>query len=111
MMDSGSADRIVRSFLKVLGEKRAPTAIMLSGFVLSIPVFFDTVFYLLVPLARSLWIRTQKNHKLYVTAIVSGAGIAHTLIPPTPGPLFMASELKVDVGLIMIFGLLFCLSH
>jgi len=44
MMDSGAADRIVRSFLGVLGEKRAPTALMLSGFVLSVPVFFDTVF-------------------------------------------------------------------
>jgi GntP family gluconate:H+ symporter len=106
MMDSGAADRIVRSFLKLLGEKRAPTALMLSGFVLSIPVFFDTVFYLLVPLARSLWRRTQKNYMLYVTAIVAGAGITHTLIPPTPGPLFMASELNVDVGLMMMIGLL-----
>lgn len=79
---------------------------MLSGFVLSIPVFFDTVFYLLVPLARSLWRRTRKNYMLYVTAIVAGAGITHTLVPPTPGPLFMASELNVDVGLMMMLGLL-----
>jgi GntP family gluconate:H+ symporter len=106
MMDSGAADRVVRTFLKLLGEKRAPTALMLSGFVLSIPVFFDTVFYLLVPLARSLWRRTQKNYMLYVTAIVAGAAITHTLIPPTPGPLFMANELKVDVGLMMMIGLL-----
>ena len=106
MMDSGAADRIVRSFLNVLGEKRAATALMLSGFVLSVPVFFDTVFYLLVPLARSLWGRTRKNYMLYVTAIVAGAAITHTLVPPTPGPLFMASELNVDVGLMMILGLL-----
>jgi GntP family gluconate:H+ symporter len=106
MMDSGAADRVVRTFLKLLGEKRAPTALMLSGFVLSIPVFFDTVFYLLVPLARSLWRRTKKNYMLYVTAIVAGAAITHTLIPPTPGPLFMANELKVDVGLMMMMGAL-----
>jgi GntP family gluconate:H+ symporter len=106
MMDSGAADRVVRTFLKLLGEKRAHTALMLSGFVLSIPVFFDTVFYLLVPLARSLWRRTKKNYMLYVTAIVAGAAITHTLIPPTPGPLFMANELKVDVGLMMMIGLL-----
>jgi GntP family gluconate:H+ symporter len=106
LMDSGAADRIVRSFLKILGEKRAPTALMLSGFVLSIPVFFDTVFYLLVPLARSLWRRTQRNYILYVTAIVAGAAITHTLVPPTPGPLFMASQLKIDVGLMMLMGLL-----
>lgn len=106
LMDSGAADRIVRSFLKILGEKRAPTALMLSGFVLSIPVFFDTVFYLLVPLARSLWRRTRRNYILYLTAIVAGAAITHTLVPPTPGPLFMASELKIDVGLMMMMGLL-----
>ncbi len=105
MMDSGAADRVVRSILKVLGEKRAPSALMLSGFVLSIPVFFDTVFYLLVPLARSLWTKTRKNYVLYLTAIVAGAGISHTLVPPTPGPLFMASELKIDVGLMMLMGL------
>ncbi len=64
LMDSGAADRIVRSFLKLLGEKNASWALMGSGFVLSIPVFFDTVFYLLVPLARSLHKRTQKNYML-----------------------------------------------
>src|SRR5690606_18178721 len=49
MMDSGAADRVVRSFLRLLGEKRAPFALMGSGYVLAVPVFFDTVFYLLVP--------------------------------------------------------------
>ncbi len=106
MMDSGAADRIVRSFLKLLGEKRAPTALMLSGFVLSVPVFFDTVFYLLVPLARSLWSSTRKNYVLYLTAIVAGAAITHTLVPPTPGPLIMAEQLNIDVGRMMMLGLL-----
>jgi H+/gluconate symporter-like permease len=106
LMDSGAADRIVRSFLKVLGEKRASWALMSSGFVLSIPVFFDTVFYLLVPLARSLWRRTRKHYILYVSAIVAGAGIAHTLVPPTPGPLYMAAAFKIDIGLMMLIGVL-----
>ncbi|NQT03553.1 MAG: gluconate permease, partial [Planctomycetes bacterium] len=61
MMDSGAADRIVRGFLSLLGEKRSSTALMASGFVLSVPVFFDTVFYLLVPLARSMHRRTKKH--------------------------------------------------
>lgn len=106
LMDSGAADRIVRSFLKLLGEKRAPTALMLSGFVLSIPVFFDTVFYLLVPLARSLWKRTRKNYVLYATAIVTGGAITHTLVPPTPGPLFMANRFGIDLGLMIRMGVL-----
>ncbi len=106
LMDSGAADRIVRSFLKLLGEERAAAALMSSGFVLSIPVFFDTVFYLLVPLARSLWKRTQKNYVLYVTAIAAGAAITHTLVPPTPGPLVMAGTLDIDIGVMMVIGML-----
>ncbi len=106
LMDSGAADRIVRSFLKAMGEKRASTALMASGFVLSVPVFFDTVFYLLVPLARSFYRGTQKNYVLYLTAIVAGAGITHTLVPPTPGPLFMADRFGIDLGVMMGMGLL-----
>ena len=73
MTDSGAADRIVRSFLRLFGESRSPIALMTSGFVLSVPVFFDTVFYLLVPLARSLHLRTKQNYLLYILAIASGA--------------------------------------
>lgn len=105
MLVSGAADRIVKSALKVLGEKRAALAMMISGFVLSIPVFFDTVFYLLVPLARGLYRNTGKNYVLYLGAIAAGGAITHTLVPPTPGPLLVASALKVDIGLAMLIGL------
>lgn len=104
MMRSGAADRIVQAFLKVLGVNRAPWALMGSGFVLSVPVFFDTVFYLLVPLARSLYAKTGKNFLLYVLAISAGGAITHTLVPPTPGPLIMASTLGVSVGLMIFVG-------
>jgi GntP family gluconate:H+ symporter len=106
LMDSGAADRIIRSFLNVLGEKKAAWALMGSGFILSIPAFFDTVFYLLIPLARSMWRKTRKNYMLYILAIVAGAGITHTLVPPTPGPLFMASQFEIDLGLMIGIGLL-----
>lgn len=105
MLVSGAADRIVKSTLAVFGEKRAAFAMMVSGFVLSIPVFFDTVFYLLVPLARSLYRRTGKNYLLYLAAIAAGGAITHTLVPPTPGPLMVADTLKVNVGMVMILGL------
>ena len=104
MMRSGAADRIVQAFLRLLGAKRAPWALMGSGFVLSVPVFFDTVFYLLVPLARSLYATTRKNFLLYVLAISAGGAITHTLVPPTPGPLIMASTLGVSVGLMIVVG-------
>jgi len=106
MMLSGAADRIVQAFLRVLGAERSPLALMSSGFVLSIPVFFDTVFYLLVPLARSMYRTTRKNYLLYVCAIAAGGAITHTMVPPTPGPLAMAATLNISVGLMMVVGLL-----
>lgn len=109
LLESGAADQIVRSFLKALGEKRASWALLASAFVLSIPVFFDTVFYLLAPLARSLWRRTHRNYILYVTAVVAGAAITHNLVPPTPGPLFAASQFKIDLGLMILIGMLIAL--
>jgi GntP family gluconate:H+ symporter len=109
MMDSGAADRIVRAFLSVLGEKRSSTSLMASGFVLSIPVFFDTVFYLLVPLARSMHRRTKKHYLKYAMAIVAGGVVTHSLVPPTPGPLIMADNLGIDIGVMIIVGSLIAL--
>ncbi|OHB61126.1 MAG: gluconate permease [Planctomycetes bacterium RBG_13_50_24] len=106
MMDSGAADRIVRGFLSLLGEKRSSTALMASGFVLSIPVFFDTVFYLLVPLARSMHRRTKKHYLKYAMAITAGGVITHCLVPPTPGPLIMADNLGIDIGAMIMIGVL-----
>ena len=104
MLDSGSADRIVRSAVNVTGEKRISLGIMASGFILAIPVFFDTVFYLLVPLARSLYQRTGRNYLRYLMAIATGGAITHTLVPPTPGPLLVAATLGVDIGLMILIG-------
>ncbi|MGI9469794.1 MAG: GntP family permease [Rubripirellula sp.] len=104
MLDSGAADRIVRSAIHVTGEKKASFGLMLSGFVLAIPVFFDTVFYLLVPLARSLYRRTNKNYLRYLMAIATGGAITHTLVPPTPGPLLVSAILGVDIGMMMLVG-------
>lgn len=106
LMDSGAADRIVRSFVRALGEQRAPVALMGSGFVLSVPVFFDTVFYLLVPLARSLWRSKRKNYVLYTTAIVAGGAVTHSMVPPTPGPLAIADNLGIDLGVMILAGTL-----
>jgi GntP family gluconate:H+ symporter len=106
MMDSGAADRIVRAFLSALGEKRAATALVASGYVLSIPVFFDTVFYLLLPLARSMTRRTGRHYVKFLLAIAAGGAATHTMVPPTPGPLAAAANLHVDLGVMILVGIL-----
>lgn len=105
MTGSGAADRIVSMFLRLLGDKRGATALMASGFVLAMPVFFDTVFYLLVPLVRSMYRRTRRTYALYLMAVAT-ATTAHALVPPTPGPLVVSQTLGVDLGVMILFGCL-----
>ena len=104
MMASGAADRVVRAFLGLLGQHRGSTALTASGFVLSTPVFFDTVFYLLIPLARSMYRHIGGGYLGFVMAISAGAAATHTLVPPTPGPLIIADNLNIDLGTMMLVG-------
>ncbi len=104
LLKSGAADRIVRSALRMLGERRAPLGFLGSSFLLGIPVFFDTVFYLMIPLVKAVHMRTGKNYLFYLLATVAGATMAHSLVPPTPGPLFVAHELGLDVGIMILGG-------
>lgn len=105
MLGSGAADRVVRWLLSVFSEDRAGIVLLLSGFLLSIPVFFDTVFFLLIPLARALSLRTGKSYTLFVMAMAGAGAITHSMVPPTPGPLMIADGLKLDLGVAMMAGL------
>jgi len=104
MLHTGAAERIVRSLLAITGQAHASVSFLASGFLLGIPVFFDTVFYLLVPLARAMRLRTGRDYLLYLLAIVTGGTMTHSLVPPTPGPLFVASALGVPVGELIMVG-------
>ena len=104
LLDSGAADRIVRWALRLLGKERAPLAFLSSSFVLSIPVFFDTVFYLMIPLAKATRLRSGRNYLFYVLAILAGGTMAHSLVPPTPGPLFVADKLGVNLAAMIAGG-------
>jgi len=106
LMESGAADKVVRRFLAMFGQKRAGGAIATSSYILSIPIFFDTFFMLLLPLARALRVRTGKDYLLFVMAICCGGVVTHSLLAPHPGPLAMAETLKVDLGLTIIVGLI-----
>ena len=105
LSESGAANTIVDRLLKLTGPKRAPEALALSSFIIGIPVFFDTVFYLMVPLARSLRRVVGKNYVLFILAILAGGSIAHSLVPPTPGPLLVAEKLEIDIGVMLGAGL------
>lgn len=103
---SGGAERVVDALLKLWGEKRASVALGIAGFILAIPVFFDTVFLLLLPVARVLAQRTGKDYMFYVLALCAGGVIAHSSVPPTPGPLLVAEELGLSLAVAIGGGIL-----
>lgn len=105
LLESGAAERIVLSARRAVGDARAGLAFLGSGYVLGIPVFFDTVFYLLIPLGKVMRARSGRDYTLYVLCIVAGATMTHSLVPPTPGPLFVAAELRAGVGPMMLGGM------
>jgi len=105
LVESGGAEKVVRRFLAVLGERRAPHALFAAGFLLSIPIFFETYFMLLLPLAQALHVRTGRSYMTFVLAICCGGTITHSLMAPHPGPLQMADFLHLDVGVTMLAGL------
>lgn len=109
LKESGAADRIVRSLIRLFGERYAALALLMSGFILGIPVFFDTVFLLLVPLTRALGLRTGRNYMLYIVATAAGAAMTHALVPPTPGPIGMSELLNVEMGTTIVVGILVAL--
>jgi GntP family gluconate:H+ symporter len=107
MLESGSAQRIVRAFQSVVGKENSDIALWGSSTVLAIPVFFDSVFYLLAPLARSMRARVGKNYALYLIAVGAGASVAHVFIPPTPGPLAVSDTLGIsNLGLTILIGII-----
>ena len=105
LLASGAAERIVRSALAIVGPRGAPIAFSASSFLLSIPVFFDSVFLLTIPLAKATWLKLRKNYLLFVLALVTGGTMSHSLVPPTPGPLFVAEELGINIGTMILVGM------
>jgi len=105
LMESGAAERIVHSTRSLLGDRRSPLAFLISGFVLGNLVFAETVFYLLIPIAKVMRARSGRDYALYVLCIVAGATMTHSLVPPTPGPSYAAAEFKVSFGMMIPAGM------
>lgn len=101
---SGGAQRLASYLLKRTGEKNAPWAMMITGFVVAIPVFFDVAFIILVPITYALSKRTGKSLLLYAIPLLAGLAITHAFIPPTPGPIAVADILGADLGWVIVFG-------
>lgn len=103
---SGGAEAVASFLLKHFKEKGTSWALMLTGFLIAIPVFFDVAFIILVPMIYSLQRKSKKSLLLYGIPLLAGLAITHSFIPPTPGPVAVAEILKADLGWVIVFGFL-----
>ena len=103
---SGGAERVAVSLLNRFGEDKSQWALGLTGLIVSTPVFFDVALILFIPLVYSMAQRTGKSLLFYGVPLTAGMAVAHAFIPPTPGPVAVASILNADLGWIIILGIL-----
>lgn len=103
---SNGAEAIAKYLTDKMGIKNAPISILITGFVVAIPVFFDVAFIILIPVIYAMQKKTKKSLLLYAIPLLAGLAITHAFIPPTPGPVAVADIIKVDLGWVIMIGFL-----
>jgi len=101
---SGGTKAIVNYMINKLGIDRSPTALVISGFIVAIPVFFDVAFIILVPIIYALQRKTKKSLLLYAIPLLAGLATTHAFIPPTPGPVAVADIIGAELGSVILVG-------
>ncbi len=101
---SGGAQTLAVTMVKKFGDEKAAWALGITGLVISIPVFFDAGLIILIPRAFSLAKRTKKSSLFYAIPLLAGLAVGHAFIPPTPGPVLVATMLNVELGWVILVG-------
>lgn len=103
---SGGAQTLAVTMVKRFGDEKAAWALGITGLVISIPVFFDAGLIILIPLAFSLAKKTNKSSLFYAIPLLAGLAVGHAFIPPTPGPVLVATMLNVELGWVILVGII-----
>lgn len=103
---SGAAKKMAQVFVKKLGKGREELALAITGFLVSIPIFCDSGFVVLSPLAKSISRNTGKSVISLGLSLAIGLVITHSLVPPTPGPVGVAGIYGANVGTVLLLGII-----
>ncbi|MCM3728034.1 GntP family permease [Neobacillus cucumis] len=106
MADSGAGMQIAEYFIRVFGVNKLPWAMMLSGFIIGIPVFFEVGILILLPLVISIHKSSKQNILLIALPCIAGLSIVHGLVPPHPGALAAISIYKANLGRVLLYSLI-----
>jgi GntP family gluconate:H+ symporter len=106
MAESGGADRIAHTLIRLFGERRVDWAMVVIGLVVGLPAFFEVGFVLLIPIAFTVARRTGTSLVLVGLPMVAGLSVVHGLVPPHPAALMAVTIFKADVGRTIFYALL-----
>lgn len=103
--DSGAAKKIVLILIRFFGYKNIQWAILLTGLLVGIPLFYNAGFVVLVPLVFAIAATTRLPLLYLALPMATALSVTHGFLPPHPGSIALAAIFKADVGKILIFGL------
>jgi GntP family gluconate:H+ symporter len=109
MADSGGADQIAQTLIRMFGKQRVHWAMMFAAFLVGIPLFFEIGFVLLIPLVYIVARRTGVSIVKIGIPLLAGLSAVHGLVPPHPGPLLAIGIFGADIGRTIFYGLLVAL--
>jgi GntP family gluconate:H+ symporter len=101
---TGAIQVITRSMVRLVGARRMPFALTLTGFVIGISIFSDVAYVILNPLVHSAAHAMGVGMGTMSVGLVGALQLTHAIVPPTPGPLAAAALLGADIGKIIVFG-------
>lgn len=102
---SGAASVIADSIMKRTGKKYVRTGLMITGFIVGIPLFYSIGFVLLVPLIFSVAHQFNLPRVYIAIPMLASLSVAHGFLPPHPSPMALTNMLHADLGLVLIYGL------
>lgn len=104
--DSGAAQRIATTLINVAGEKHITWALMVTGFIVGVPLFYNVGFVLLVPLVFSI-VAHAKLPPIYLgVPLLASLSVTHGFLPPHPSPSAMVPMFKADMGTTLVYGII-----
>ncbi|MBK5458616.1 MULTISPECIES: GntT/GntP/DsdX family permease [Peribacillus] len=106
MSDSGAGMQVADFFINKFGVKNLPWAMLLSGFIIGIPVFFEVGLVILLPLVISIRKSTKVNILLIGIPVLAGLSIVHGLVPPHPGAMTAIGIYNANMGHVLLYSLI-----
>ncbi len=104
--ETGAAQQIANTLIQFFGEKNMQWAMVLTGFIVGIPLFYNVGFVLLVPLVFSITYKTKLPIIYTAIPMLASLSVTHGFIPPHPSPVAIAAQLNANNGTVLLYGLL-----